>query len=71
MWRFLSAVVLLFFAMSAAAQDPCDPPPPEEDVEECSYACSPIVINLAHGTYRLTGAESPVAFDIRNTGQPV
>ncbi|HYK03530.1 MAG TPA: hypothetical protein VE974_17365 [Thermoanaerobaculia bacterium] len=32
---------------------------------------SPIVINFAHGPYRLTGAESPVLFDIRATGERV
>jgi hypothetical protein len=32
---------------------------------------TPIVINFAHGAYRLTGAESPVTFDFFATGQPI
>jgi hypothetical protein len=66
---FMSALAVILFAVHVAAQ--CDPPPPPIDEDWCSYDCSPIVINFAHETYRLSGAESPVAFDIRATGQPV
>lgn len=31
----------------------------------------PIVVNFAHGTYQLSGAEAPVTFDFYATGQPV
>jgi hypothetical protein len=34
-------------------------------------ACSPIVINFDNGGYRLTGADSPILFDITATGHPV
>ncbi len=33
--------------------------------------CSPIVINFENGDYRLTGANSPVLFDIRGDGHPL
>jgi hypothetical protein len=33
--------------------------------------CSPIVINLENGDYRLTGKNAPVLFDIRGDGHPL
>ncbi len=58
-------VVVIISAVSAIAQ--CPPP-----ISDCiDQACSPIVINFAQGGYRLTGADSPVIFDIAATGQPV
>lgn len=52
-----------------------DPPPPIGDQcggnTDFTSACSPIVINFERGPYRLTGAESPVLFDIAATGRPI
>ena len=50
------------------------PPPsadPLPDIEDaCNPQCSPIVINFADGGYRLTGANSPVLFDMSGSGHP-
>ena len=57
-------IALTLFAMRAAAQctiDQCDP---------ATQTCSPIVINFAYGDYQLTGANSPVLFDISGSGIP-
>lgn len=59
-----SAMLLLLCAAGAAAIDctedePMDLPP------------TPIVINFANGSYRLSGAESPVVFDFYGNGAPV
>jgi hypothetical protein len=53
--------------------DPNVLPPP--DTDQCGFngwvsACSPIVINLGTANYQLTGADSPVLFDISATGTP-
>lgn len=54
-------------------------PPPTTDggnqvpYDGCSIEppnCSPIIIKLTQGAYRLTGAESPVSFDIAAVGTP-
>ncbi len=50
---------------------PADPPPPP--IDQCDPAtntCSPIVFNLANGSYQLTGANDPVLFDISASGTP-
>jgi len=51
------------------------PPPPPDPPPDCSAdwvsGCSPIVVNFAKGNYELTGAESPVLFDIAATGRPI
>jgi hypothetical protein len=51
------------------------PPPPGNPPSDCSAdwvsGCSPIVVNLDEGGYRLTGADSPVYFDIAATGIPI
>jgi hypothetical protein len=56
-----------------------DPPPPGNGCdtgtlinpsEDCSGG-SPIVINMERGNYLLTGADSPVTFDIRASGSPI
>ncbi len=58
--RFLAfAAVLIAFAPNSFAQ------------YDCWRDESPIVVHLGTGGYQLTGAESPVLFDIRATGQPV
>ncbi|HEV2722884.1 MAG TPA: bacteriocin fulvocin C-related protein [Thermoanaerobaculia bacterium] len=69
--RFQKLSVLLIclgIARGATAQI-CDPP------SQCSAdwvsGCSPIVINFENGSYRLTGANDPVMFDISGTGHPV
>lgn len=49
---------------------PPPPPPPPVDGDQCTYDCSPIVINVSGANYELTGAESPVLFDIAATGTP-
>lgn len=50
-------------------------PPPTEPVDICEgqsgdWQCSPIVINLADGPWKLSGAEDPVSFDIDADGLP-
>jgi uncharacterized repeat protein (TIGR02543 family) len=55
---------------------PPDPPPLGDPGPQCGDTgwvgqCSPIVINFEAGPYRLTGANSPVFFDIGDTGTPV
>src|SRR5438034_7188492 len=67
------AIVLTLVAMHASAQScPCGGDPYVSDlVIAPNDACSPIIINFENGGYRLTGAESPVTFDIAATGQPV
>jgi len=62
----ISAALLIVMAMSAAAQD-C----PSQCSADWVSGCSPIVINFENGGYRLTGADSPVTFDIAAAGQPV
>lgn len=37
----------------------------------CGDDCSPIVVNLEPGSYRLTGTDDPVLFDIGATGAPI
>lgn len=60
---------------SSAACDHVDPPPPIGDQcggnTDFTSACSPILINFERGPYRLTGAESPVLFDISASGTPI
>lgn len=62
--RVFVTVVLLLTAIDMTAQSCADPPTVEGT--EC-----PIVINFENGLYRLTGAESPVTFDIEATGHPL
>jgi hypothetical protein len=52
---------------------PPPPPPPADQCSDYQYTapCSPIIVNFAPGTYQLSGAESPVLFDIGGTGTPV
>jgi len=50
--------------------DPSPPPWPEPGIDG-NPVNSPIVINFETGGYRLTGAESPVLFDIAATGIPI
>jgi hypothetical protein len=56
------ALVLLCAASGSAIDCTIDP--------ATGLPPTPIVINLAKGPYRLTGAESPVTFDFYATGQP-
>lgn len=56
-----SATVIILVATGAAAI--C--------MDDGHKELCPIVINFAHGPYHLTGAESPVMFDIQATGEPV
>jgi uncharacterized repeat protein (TIGR02543 family) len=52
--------------------EPAPPDPPDPPIaDDWVSGCSPIVINFAKGGYDLTGAESPVSFDIAATGTPV
>jgi hypothetical protein len=52
-----------------------EPPPndpPLDNYGGCDWqtGCSPIVVNFEAGDYRLTGANSPVLFDIGGSGSP-
>jgi hypothetical protein len=47
-----------------------DPPPPDPEPLPVCQLCTPIVVNFANAGYELTGADSPVLFDIAATGQP-
>lgn len=55
---------------------PPPPPPPAEPADKCDgqtgmgQPCSPLVINLDNGPFELSGAESPVEFDITADGWP-
>jgi hypothetical protein len=71
--RFLTfALALSLVAVNMSGQSCCITPTYTSDlVIEPNDACSPIVINFDNGGYRLTGADSPVIFDITATGQPV
>ena len=66
---FACLTLCLFMALSALAQT-C-PPPNDQDPYVSDPSLSPIVINFGTGSYALTGADEPVAFDIRATGQPL
>jgi hypothetical protein len=48
------------------------PPPPSDPPTQCSAdwpsGCSPIVVNLADGPYRLIGSTDPVRFDMSGSG---
>lgn len=53
-----------------------DPPPPPPLGDQCGDngwvgQCSPIVINFASGGYELTGANSPVLFDMSGSGTKI
>lgn len=58
-----------------AAPEPESTPPPTEPADKCDgetgmhNACSPIIINLADGAWKLSGADDPVAFDIDADGE--
>lgn len=66
----ICAIVMLFVAEHAGTQS-CLPDPSQCGGADWVSGCSPIVINFSSGDYRLTGANSPVIFDIHGTGQPV
>ncbi len=57
-----AATILILFAAGAVADDEC--------MEPWSDQSCPIIINFAGG-YTLTGADSPVSFDIMGTGEPL
>lgn len=71
-----------FFQQETGSAQACyTPPPPSSDrcesntgvvyiSDDCSGA-TPIVINLGHGDYRLTGLDDSVRFDIAATGTPI
>jgi hypothetical protein len=61
--------VCLGMASIATAQT-C-PPDPTQCSADWVSGCSPIVINFENGSYRLTGTNDPVVFDISGTGHPV
>src|ERR1043165_1278367 len=66
------AVALSLAAPNMSGQSCCiDPTYTSDLVIAPNDRCSPIVINFAGGGYQLTGADSPVVFDIAATGQPV
>jgi hypothetical protein len=75
--RSLTFVLALsLVALNMSGQSCCLGPAPSDlflgpDDTLPPNACSPIVINFDNGGYRLTGADSPVIFDIAATGQPV
>lgn len=69
--RSLTVVLaLMVVALNANAQCCTDPNATIIAIEP-NDLCSPIVINFGSGGYRLTGADSPVTFDIAATGQAV
>src|SRR6266542_959538 len=71
--RSLTFVLALsLVALNMSGQSCCiDPTYTSDLVIAPNDACSPIVINFDNGGYRLTGADSPVLFDIAATGHPV
>jgi hypothetical protein len=64
------ALALSFVAMNISAQSCCTIQYISDGIAPYD-ACSPVVINFENSGYRLTGADSPVTFDIAATGQPV
>lgn len=66
----LSILVICLGLGSSATAQTCDPDPSQCSADFVS-GCSPIVINFENGSYRLTGANDPVLFDISGTGHAV
>lgn len=64
--RAVITIVGIAFLAYATAQA-CD----DEWYDPATGPNTPIVVNFANGSYELTGAESPVRFDIRADGRPV
>ena len=56
-------------AGATTAYPPPAPTDPPDIQDTCNPQCSPIVINFTAGSYLLTGSESPVLFDIADTGR--
>lgn len=71
MRSLILALVLSLITVDISAQSCCTDPYTIDLAIQPNDACSPIVINFESGGYRLTGADSPVTFDIAATGQPV
>lgn len=71
--RSLTFVLALsLVALNVSGQNCCIEPTYTSDLAIApNDACSPIVINFDNGAYRLTGADSPVLFDITATGHRV
>ncbi|HYK00711.1 MAG TPA: hypothetical protein VE974_03085 [Thermoanaerobaculia bacterium] len=58
----ISAATLFLLCAATAAAIDCT------DDDESDLPPTPIIINFENGSYRLTGAESPVTFDFYGTG---
>jgi len=66
------------YAVKDTWNTPTEQPPPSDHTgfDNCSdyeytAPCSPIILNLGNGGYKLTGSDAPVWFDIKGTGTPI